>query len=510
MIVGETISTLVDKDGKQLKFTDSMDASKEEAAKWRELARIEDTLPGFEIFKDDTVVSTAPRIKKLISTSKKVAVTELPGAHIPKIQDLSLSNRIQELDTDSDSDFAPYPKPDSDPEDSEDDATLVNRKKPTPPAYIRDLLYMLHDHDTYDRQQMALLHAAVLIRRKANFGSEVSSHAVELLTALVGLQDKFDMENFDNLRLKAVVALLIALPLLSGPWISQRIFEGDYSLAQRCVMLSAIGIAAMELAGEEIPDDSPLFVFQLSDTDKGKVQFPSKRLPKQLHDVYASTPVDNISNRLKNSILQPIAAKAADELSPGPSMIKIRKFSSRMEVEANKKKPAVNKLSQVVIAAFFGPLTGRWWVFIKDHGSNSERLIPHLLGLYVKTLTVLLHATGPNGLMLPQMTDGFWELLLSLRHNQITLENSVVLDAVLVGFLTLFEVCKGDQDRRRMAEERSKELVETQEWVSKVFEGSDGSGGGGEERKGLAAAVLLRCRDVVERYERLLMGELIG
>ncbi|EPS44665.1 hypothetical protein H072_1336 [Dactylellina haptotyla CBS 200.50] len=513
MIVGETISILVDKDGKQLRFTDSLDGTEEEADSWRDLAKIEDNLPGLEIFKDESIVSQS--IKKFRAkaplTTNKAPQAEIPIAQNPTIIDLPLSNRIRELNSDSEGDdLVPYPKPDSDPEDSDDDATLVNRGKPTPPVYIRDLLYMLNDLESYDKQQMALQHAALLIRRKATFGTELSSHAVDLLTALTGLQDKFDMPNFDNLRLKAVVALTVTLPLLAGPWISERIFEGEYSLAQRCVMLSAVGLAAMELSGEQVPEDSPLFQFQLSSAEQERSQFPSKRLPRRLHDIYASTPVDTLSNRLKSSILQPIAAKAADELTPGPSLIKVRKFSTRIEVEAGRKKPGVNKLSQVVVPAFFGPLTGRWWVFVKDYGGNSDRLVPHLLSLYVKTLTVLLHATGPNGVLLPQMIDGFWDLLLSLRHNPITLENSTVLDGVLIGFLTLFEVCKEDRDRRRMAEERSKELVETQEWVSRVFEGSDGSEGTGEERKGLAAAVLLRCRDVVERYERLLMGELIG
>lgn len=511
MIVGETISSLVDKTERQLKFKDSLDATDEEAAKWRALVNVDDTMPNFDIFKDKIFESSSPKnpSKEPKSSSAKnptiIEITGSPGTP---------STRIQEVDPSSDDDLIPYAKPDSDPEDSDDDATLVNRKKIPPPVYIRDLLYLLTDHDSFDKQKIALLHAAVLIRRKATYGTEVSAHAIDLLTALVGMQDKFSMENFDNLRLKAVVSLLVTLPLISGPWTSQRIFEGDYSLAERCVMLSGIGIAATELSGEEIPGDSPLYHLQLSTSEKEKARFPSKKLPKRLHDIYASPPdtaIDTISNRLKDSILQPIAAKAADELSTAPNLIKIRKFSTRMEVEANRKKPGINKLSQIVIPAFFGPLTGRWWVYVKDHGgASSDTLIPHLLALYIKTLTVLLHTTGPNGLMVPQMVDGFWDILLSLRHTRITLENSTVLDAVLIGLLTIFDVCKEDRSSKRLAEERSKELVETQEWVSRVFEGSDGSEGTGEERKGLAAAVLLRCREVVERYERILMGDLIG
>ncbi|KAK6330248.1 telomere binding protein [Orbilia blumenaviensis] len=532
MIVGETISTLVDRDERQLKFKDSLDASDEEAAKWRALVKVDDITPSWDIFKDEVFKSPPlPKkpSKKPSSSTKNSAIIEVTGPSSTIISEIDPSNRIQELDSssDDDDDLIPYPKPDSDPEDSDDDATLVNRKKVPPPVYIRDLLYLLSDHDSFDKQQIALLHAAVLIRRKATHGTEVSSHAVDLLTTLVGMQDKFSMENFDTLRLKAVVSLLVTLPLISGPWASQRIFEGDYSLAQRCVMLSGMGIAAMELSGEEIPDNSPLYTFQLSPQEKEKSQFPSKRLPQRLHNIYnttsssisststsstTSTAIDTLSTSLKSHLLQPLAAKAANELSPLPSLLKIRKFSSRPEIESTRKKPTINKLSQVVIPAFFGPLTGRWWVYVKDHGgSASTTLIPHLLAMYIKTLTVLLHTTGPNGVMIPQMVDNMWDILLNLRHSKLTLENSTVLDAVLFGLLAIFEVCKEDRDKRRLAEERSKELVETQEWVGKVFEGSgDASEGGGEDRKGLAAAVLLRCREVVERYERLLMGDLIG
>ncbi|KAJ6262701.1 DNA replication checkpoint protein tel2 [Drechslerella dactyloides] len=513
MIVGETVSSLVDQGGKQLKFTDSLDASEDEAAKWRGLVKVDDTLPGFEIFQDGSLSSTkSSKPPKRKSPVKPKAVVD-----ITPTTTLTPSNRIEELDSDSgDDDLIPYPKPDSDPEDSDDDATLVNRKKPTPPVYIRDLLYMLHDHESYDKQHLALQHAAVLIRRKATHGSELSAHAVELLNTLVGQQDKFDMEDFDTLRLKAVVAIVVTLPSTAGPWIAQRIFEGDYSLAQRCVMLSAIGVAATELAGDPLPDDSPLLQFQLSQSDKDKAAFPSRRLPPQLHRIYAVTPVDALSTQLKNTMLQPMAARAAHELAPAADLLNVRTtrtFSTRMAVEAARKPPAANRLAQVVSAAFFAPLTGHWWVFLHDHGSSSPRLQPHLLSLYLKTLTVLLHATGPNAVAVSSLVDGLWDILLSLRVAPIALENSSVLDAILVGLLTVFEVAGGgdsDAQRRRLAEERGKELVETQEWVGKVFDGSEGGEGGGEGRRALAAAVLLRCREVVERYERLLMGDLIG
>jgi len=218
--------------------------------------------------------------------------------------------------------------------------------------------------------------------------------------------------------------------------------------------------------------------------------------------------VDSISNRLKDRLLKPMAVDAADKVS-GPSVLKIRKTSTRMEAETRRKPNTVNKLSKVVQEAFFGPLMARWWIYLQDWGYSTPNLHPHLLSLYVKTLTILLHSSGSNTLTLPAMTSAFWEFLLSLRSNPLTNENASILDAILVGFLTIFEINSEDRYKRIIAEEKAKELMETQEWVIGIFEGGEAVEGDGEKRRGLAAAVLLKTREVVEKYERLLMGEMI-
>ncbi|KAI5302499.1 hypothetical protein KEM55_001054, partial [Ascosphaera atra] len=49
----------------------------------------------------------------------------------------TLRSKIEVLtieDEEEDKDLLPYEKPDSDPEDSEDDVTLIDRSKPNPPV----------------------------------------------------------------------------------------------------------------------------------------------------------------------------------------------------------------------------------------------------------------------------------------------------------------------------------------------------------------------------------------
>lgn len=102
------------------------------------------------------------------------------------------------------------------------------------------------------------------------------------------------------------------------------------------------------------------------------------------------------------------------------------------------------------------------------------------------------------------MTSEFWDLLLSLRPRG---GDPSILEALLFSFLTLLDINENDQ--RRLAEVHAKELLETQEWVGGVFERVGGGSEEGDRIRMLAAGVLMRTREVVEKYQRLLMGDLV-
>lgn len=102
------------------------------------------------------------------------------------------------------------------------------------------------------------------------------------------------------------------------------------------------------------------------------------------------------------------------------------------------------------------------------------------------------------------MTCEFWDLLLSLRSRAA---DPSVLEALLFAFLTLLDINENDQ--RRLAEQHARELLETQEWVDSVFEKIGGGSEEGERIRMLAAGVLMRCREIVEKYQRMLMGDLV-
>ena len=499
MVIGEALSSLVDPEDKKMDF--KMEEMSTLEAKWyRSLVTVSDSVGSLEALKSHAITKV-PRKRKLTASQPK----SNPRATQPSHSKILSIEEIGSAEEDSDNDgLTPYAKPDSDASDSDEDPTLITRNKLTAPVYIRDLTTYLRDTESYDKQRLGLQTAAPLIRRKANFGTEVSAHTEELATLLVGLQDKYELENFTDMRLQGMIAVLIAQPIKMGQWFSKTFFDGDYSLSQRASILTTLGLGARELGG--FSNDEPANTLA-----SPSPSFPSKSLPPALHQVYSlSSPdsgaLDTLSTQLTNTMIAPMAASLADKIT-GPSILKVRTFSSRMSVESKRKKPIANALAKVVSDGFFFPLTGRFFIHLRAYGSSSSSNItfnPFLLSHFLKTLALLLHASGPNTLSLPQMTSEFWDLLLSLRTQ--ALGDMAVRESLLFAFLTLLEV---NEDKRTLVERHGRQLLETQEWVQGVFERM---GQGEEEERGrmLAAGVLVRVREVVEKYQALLMGDLVG
>ncbi|KAI9879960.1 MAG: telomere binding protein [Pleopsidium flavum] len=499
MITGVAISVLVDPPDKKMKF--SMSEMNIQDAHWyRTLVSVQDSIGSIKDLKLAEQAGSSMPINK-----NPRSKPDRNGEHgykpfVPQVGSKIISiEEVDEQDDQEDDDLAAYEKPDSDEEDEDEDPTLIQRNKPTAPVYILDLVAGLRDTDNYDRQRLVLSNAASLIRRKASFGSEVSDHIEELATLLVGLSDKFEMERFQERRLQGMIAVLVAQPSKMGQWFAETFFEGDYSMAQRASTLTTLGMGARELAGFKEQDAALTGADVLSENS-----FPSKMLPKKLHKVYAieASPIDATVKRLEKLMIKPMAVEAADKLT-GPNALKVRTFSSRMEVEKKRKKAIPNELAKLVAESFFFPLTGRWWIHLQAYGNKSIQFSPILLTAYLKTLALILHASGASTLSLPQMTSEFWDLLLSLRA--ASSGDSTVLEALLFAFLTLLEI---NEDKRRIAQDHSKELLETQEWAQQVFEGARGGDEEGERIRMLAAGVLVRTREVVEKHQRMLMGDM--
>jgi telomere length regulation protein len=527
MIMGTALSSMIDKEGSKLRFgTDDMQGP--EADQYFALININDqpsTLGEFlklvaekpenkrSLVQRATRPPTMPKIdgKPTFGPVRPPAraQTEIEGNQVTEISD---------SDSEDDDGLTPYAKPDSDAEDSDEDATLVNRDKTRAPVYIRDLMAMLRNTEKHDRFELGIKHAAPLIRRKSNFGREVTDHAEELARILCSLQDPFDTDNFEEMRLQALIAVILSDASAIAPWLSRQAFAGEFSISQRCVMLTALGLSGRELAGLKEMDGG------LNPEMPKATSFPSKKLPPHLHSLYnpsssqtANPPstkrLEAASASLEHSLLQPMALSAADKTTAHLNAVKVRTFSSRMAVERTRRKPTPNKLAQVFPQAYFHPLVTRYQQEIAAYGSGSVWCTtPFLLVTFIKTLALLFHASGPATLDLSQLTTDFWDLLLSLRVRAVGHVN--VLEAVLFGLLTVLQV---NEDKRAIAQVHSKQLLETQQWADMVFERT-GQGrlvqqeGQGEEAKvrTLAAAVLVNTGEVMEAHRKVLMGDMMG
>jgi len=325
MVVGEALSSLVDKEDKRMDF--KMEEMTTSEAKWyKSLVGVSDTIGSLEPLKS----------KEVISIPKKAQPSKPKLPLKPKvIQGGSKIVTIEEIEDDSEEEsendgLVPYGKPDSDAEDSDEDPTLITRNKPTAPVYVRDLITYLRDTENYDKQMLGLQTAAPLIRRKATFGTEVSSHAEELATLLVGLQDKYEIDDFQEMRLQGMVAVLIAQPTKMGQWFSKTFFDGDYSISQRASVLTTLGLGARELAGLDNSDTTLSTSSKSKPKPKSTTDFPSKTLPHKMHNFYSLpssqkpiSAVDALSTQLSNTMIAPMAAVLADKIT-GPSVLKLR------------------------------------------------------------------------------------------------------------------------------------------------------------------------------------------
>jgi len=333
---------------------------------------------------------------------------------------------------------------------------------------------------------LALQHASALIRRTSgntNTSKEVTSHLSPLAAALAGLDDRYAIPSFDEMRRDALASLILASPVKVGPWIAHAFYTGDYGLSQRGMLLTSLGLAARELAGLEAAPPAQ----------------PSTQLPPHISSVWGSKhdPISALSSSLARTYLTPLALHAADTLT-GPRVLKVHTFSSRLSVAARTSAPSHRKILDVA-PYFVLPLTGGWSIAARDHGGSQPHADPSLLVHLLNTLSVILHAAGPAAPGLVGMTSEVLELSLSLRG---TTDNSI-REATLLAVLNALEMnLAAERGARGVAEEYGALLAEWKGFVERWVEG------GGERTRALAAGVLVRIGEVEEGCRRVLFGGL--
>ena len=133
-------------------------------------------------------------------------------------------------------------------------------------------------------------------------------------------------------------------------------------MSQRASVLTAMSLAARELAGYR-EEDAALTGAAVPNSEL----FPSQRLSDKAAQRWSkdTVAVDALAGRLEQTIIKPMALEAADKVT-GPTSLKVRTFSSRMEVEKKRKRPITNELAKIVADGFFFPLTGRFRAILQS------------------------------------------------------------------------------------------------------------------------------------------------
>ncbi|KKK22329.1 hypothetical protein P175DRAFT_0513528 [Aspergillus ochraceoroseus IBT 24754] len=522
MLIGTAISQLIEQPGKAMKF-DLEEMESSEANWYMNLIQVSDRLGSVDSLKapeENTTMSHQKPRKTLFSMANPSSTSSgQRSAKIVAIEEISASDGDDDDDDEAeDDDLIPYEKPDEDPSDSDEDPTLIQRNKPTAPVYIRDLITYLRDTENVDRYELAITTAPSLIRRKTGFGTELAEHTDELALVLVGLQEQAKFPKFHEYRLQSMIALVVSQPLKMGRWFSAIFFDGDLSQVQRSAILTTLGLSARELAGAGEEDAKALGLPALQDSS-----FPSKKLPANLETLYLTdeSPIASLTKSLSQASLQPLAANAADSLS-GPNALKVRTFSSRMEVEkrrkereAHRQKSTVKDLYKVLSEGFFYPLTGRFEIMILQFSSSTAPshnpfLVPHLLCLFIQTLTLTLSTMGPHTPFLRSLTQETLTFLLSLHARPVSEEPSI-LAALLSLFLAVIDlnVGSGTSGEEQLVTEFATQVMELREWAGEIFDRTPATRDTSDPReqvRTLSAGVMVKLGEVMERYQGRLMG----
>lgn len=510
------MSRLVDKPGQTINFAiEEMEG--EEAQQWLDLPTVQDKVGSLDDLAKTMAIQPRPATQRPSKSARRRPVSATPPSHSAKliaIEELSASENSS--NDEDDRELRPYARPDSDSFDSEDDPTLINRNKPTVPVYITSLIKLLNVTDDPSTVKLALETAPSLIRRKAGFGDELASNLLPLASSLLNLQEGMSQQEFQQLRLDALIALFVSKPSVMGPWTASVYFETDLSLSQRAALLTLLALGAREIAGI---DDG---------LGKASTQFPSSRLPPHLESIYASeqSPVNTISTTLSHRTLQPMALSAADKLS-GPDILKVRTFSSRMAVAAKeaakseaRSKRVPKDLHKLLSESIYLPLCSRLTLLLSSQASspylvNSTLLHASLVKLSIQTLIVLVSTLGPNAFQMATVTRESLLLLLAIHAIPTLAHDPIILPAILHLLLTLLELNMeaGSTAEERLVTDFGPMIAELVSWAAGLGERVSIPEVHGEEGLGMAtpwpvlvAGVQVKWQEVGRKFQGRMLG----
>ncbi|XP_063614705.1 telomere length regulation protein TEL2 homolog [Penaeus indicus] len=139
-----------------------------------------------------------------------------------------------ELDSDDD-EFEPY--------DMSNDTCQSKVKEP---AYPQEVLEYIIEGEV-DKVEAALRVCERIVQQEMK--EQDSELAVEMTKVLVHLDNKYNLEDFDERRTRSLCALTVSHPRECAFYLGGEFFERNYTMKQRKDILQTLGQAAIELSG---------------------------------------------------------------------------------------------------------------------------------------------------------------------------------------------------------------------------------------------------------------------
>ncbi|KAF7970737.1 hypothetical protein HWV62_23130 [Athelia sp. TMB] len=401
-----------------------------------------------------------------------------------------------------------------------------------------------------DRLEMALACGEALVRRKQGYGTELEENAVNLVYGFVGLQDNFDLPDFERKRQDILTALVACCPRIAAPSIIEEFFKNQYSTGQRYAMLNALAIAARELAALPIPAS-------IASPQAGAAAFPSKQLPAALHREYLALggqdagPVQLLLDGISRAAIDRGRDATADKV---PRLVRERQLRLRKPATIAEVRPGVvavdnggappppprEPFTEVAAAHFVAPLINRFWLFLRNEQTREARtalqaplyryrgagtglvLNPVVLTHFLGTLAVLVHASQHAPQWLAVLAPDALELAVTLGTRPVGQseddnlggegqagKQAAVLTAALELVLIILDGCLELDDGRSIGLDHTALLLGAGEWAQEVFanleKGARVEGGGGAQEvrlKRAAAGVLLKVDELTSRWRR--------
>ncbi|XP_068625728.1 telomere length regulation protein TEL2 homolog [Battus philenor] len=139
---------------------------------------------------------------------------------------------------DSDDDLEPY--------DMSNDVSIASKKSP---MYLRDLLEVLTEARDLETFEAGVLASEELVDKQLKHDDK--KLAIDLLDLFVHLEEKFHVENFDNIKFNTAVAIVCSQPANCAEHLCKEIHTdiGRYSIATKIFMLDVLSEAANRISG---------------------------------------------------------------------------------------------------------------------------------------------------------------------------------------------------------------------------------------------------------------------